>query len=130
MEIEYHNRTLTFIFATPVTNRASGIFLENHHRNYTSYLVIICIIISALIVKTLHNVEARCGCKVLIGIWDLGRAILPHLHVLGQCGAHLVKVNININTTSKLTNFGTFLAMVILNFNININVTSISWAGQ
>ena len=63
-------------------------------------------------------------------IWDLGRAILPHLHVLGQCGAHLVKVNININTTSKLTNFGTYLATVNLNFNININVTSISWAGQ
>ena len=92
--------------------------------------IIIHIIISALIVKTVHNVEAWwCGCKVQIGrsgIWD--RAILPHLHVLGQCGAHLVKVN--INTTSKLTNFGTYLATVNLNFNINLNVTSISWAGQ
>ena len=129
MELEHFNRTLTFIFATPVKNRANGILLENHHRHYTSHLIIIRIIISALIVKTVHNVEAWwCGCKVQIGrsgIWD--RAILPHLHVLGQCGAHLVKVNI---TTSKLTNFGTYLATVNLNFNININVTSISWAGQ
>ena len=131
MELEHFNRTLTFIFATPVKNRANGILLENHHRHYTSHLIIIRIIISALIVKTLHNVEAWCGCKVQIGrsgIWD--RAILPHLHVLGQCGAHLVKVNININTTSKLTNFGTYMATVNLNFNININVTSIWWAGQ
>ena len=131
MEIEYHNRTLTFIFATPVKNRASGIFMENHHRHYTSHLIIIRIIISTLIVKTLHNVEACWWVQSPNReIWDLGRAILPHLHVLGQCGAHLVKVNININTTSKLTNFGTFLAMVNLNFNTNINVTSISWAGQ
>ena len=129
MELEHFNRTLTFTFATPVKNRASGILLENHHGHYTSHLIIIRIIISALIVKTVHNVEAWCGCKVQIGrsgIWD-GPSFLTSMSwdSVGHTWSKSTSTS-----TSKLTNFGTFLAMVNLNFNININVTSIWWAGQ